>query len=146
MEKETKGWRNCIFFRRSEKLVHLIWDSQLFALCCYSLIFWGLLLLKAPSTEIRMFLEDRGFESFFMFKKGWSWCVVRKKCFFTKNGLLNWYSQMIFFWKNSVDFWHRKLTLKVRFWHFLTNWCSLYSQNTTVFFWACQFLGKKLVF
>ena len=27
----------------------------------------------------------------------------------------------IFFWKNSVDFWHRKLSLKVRFWHFLTN-------------------------
>ena len=26
-----------------------------------------------------------------------------------------------FFWKNSVDFWHWKLTLKVRFWHFLTN-------------------------
>jgi len=27
----------------------------------------------------------------------------------------------IFFWKNSVDFWHQKLTLKVRFWHFLMN-------------------------
>ena len=26
-----------------------------------------------------------------------------------------------FFWKNSVDFWHRKLTLKVQFLHFLTN-------------------------
>ena len=32
---------------------------------------------------------------------------------------------MIFFWKNSVDFWHRKLTLKVQFWHFLTNHNSL---------------------
>ena len=27
----------------------------------------------------------------------------------------------IFFWKNSVYFRHQKLTLKVRFWHFLTN-------------------------
>jgi hypothetical protein len=26
-----------------------------------------------------------------------------------------------FFWKNSVEFWHRKLTLKVQFRHFLTN-------------------------
>ena len=80
MEKETKGWRNCIFFRRSEKLVHLIWDSQLFALCCYSLSFWGLLLLKVPSTEIWMFLEDHGFRSFFMYKKGWSWCLVQDVC------------------------------------------------------------------
>merc|ERR1712008_320881 len=28
----------------------------------------------------------------------------------------------------------RKLTLKVRFWHFLTNWCSPYSQNAMVSF------------
>ena len=26
-----------------------------------------------------------------------------------------------FFWKNSTNFWHPKLTLKVRFWHFLMN-------------------------
>ena len=26
-----------------------------------------------------------------------------------------------FFWKNSIIFWHPKLTLKVRFWHFLTD-------------------------
>ena len=31
---------------------------------------------------------------------------------------------MIFFF-NSFDFWPRKLTLKVRFWHFLTNHYSL---------------------
>ena len=29
------------------------------------------------------------------------------------------------FWKKSVDFGHRTLTLKVRFWHFLTNHNSL---------------------
>ena len=28
---------------------------------------------------------------------------------------------MIFFWKNSVNFWHGKLILKVRFRHFLRN-------------------------
>ena len=27
----------------------------------------------------------------------------------------------IFFWKKSINFWHPKLPLKVRFWHFLTN-------------------------
>ena len=30
-----------------------------------------------------------------------------------------------FFWKNSVDLWHRKLTLKVQFRHFLRNHNSL---------------------
>ena len=29
------------------------------------------------------------------------------------------------FWKKSVDFWHRKLTFKVQFWHFLLNHNSL---------------------
>ena len=29
------------------------------------------------------------------------------------------------FWKDSVDAWHRKLTLKVQFWHFLTSHNSL---------------------
>ena len=27
----------------------------------------------------------------------------------------------LFFWKNTIDFWHRKLTLKVRFWQILMN-------------------------
>ena len=51
-----------------------------------------------------------------------------------------------FFWKNSVDFWHRKLTLKVWFWHFLTNWCSPYSQNTTVSFEHVDVSAKSLHF
>ena len=46
---------------------------------------------------------------------------VYKKMFLPKKSLLNWYSKMNFFWKNSVEFWHWKLTLKVWFWHFLTN-------------------------
>ena len=39
-----------------------------------------------------------------------------------------WSPKLIFFndfFFNSVDFWHQKLTLKVRFWHFLTNCHSL---------------------
>ena len=47
---------------------------------------------------------------------------------------------MIFFWKKSVDFWHIKLTLKVRFRHFFTNWCSPYFQNTTL---SMSILGQK---
>ena len=48
--------------------------------------------------------------------------VVQKvRIFFTVNGLLSWYSFIIFFWKNSIDFRHRKLTLKVQIRHFLTN-------------------------
>ena len=49
------------------------------------------------------------------------------------------------FWKNSVDFWHRKLTLKVPFRHFLMNHNS--SQDfSNSFLWECWFLGKKLAF
>ena len=38
----------------------------------------------------------------------------------TKNVLLNWYPSMKKNEKDSDDIWHRKLTLKVKFWHFLT--------------------------
>ena len=38
----------------------------------------------------------------------------------TKNVLLNWYSSMKKNEKDLDDFWHRKLTLKVKFCHFLT--------------------------
>ena len=44
-----------------------------------------------------------------------------ERFFFTKNCLLIKYSWTIFFLKNSIHFWNRKLTSKVRFWHFLTN-------------------------
>jgi hypothetical protein len=39
-----------------------------------------------------------------------------------------------FFWKNSVDFWQRKLTLKVQFRHFLTNHNSLKGCFKTIYF------------
>jgi hypothetical protein len=35
--------------------------------------------------------------------------------FLSKNGLLNWYYSMKKKSKNSADFWHQKLTLKVQF-------------------------------
>ena len=52
----------------------------------------------------------------------------------------------IFFWKNSVDFWHRKLTLKVQFWHFLRPWHYVNLQNTAISFEYSWFLSKKLAF
>ena len=52
--------------------------------------------------------------------------VVQKLSLEKKVFSKKWSPKLIFvdensFWKNSVDFWHRKLTLKVHFWHFLTN-------------------------
>ena len=53
--------------------------------------------------------------------------------------------QWISFWKNSVDFWHRKLTLKVQFLHFLMNHKSLQDCFKIISFeyvdsWAKNFL------
>ena len=53
---------------------------------------------------------------------------------------------LIFFWKNSVDFWHRKLTLKVQFWHFLRPWHYVNLQNTAISFVYSWFLCKNLAF
>ena len=50
---------------------------------------------------------------------------LEKKVFTEKWSPKLIFSDEIFFWKNSVDFWHRKWTLKVQFWHFLTNCNSL---------------------
>ena len=46
-----------------------------------------------------------------------------------------------FFFLNSINFWHPKLTLKVRFWHFLTN-CHFKDFSLV----ACWFLAKRLAF
>ena len=51
-----------------------------------------------------------------------------------------------FFRKNSVDFWHRKLTLKVQFWHFLRPWHYVNLQNTAISFECSWFLSKNLAF
>ena len=48
---------------------------------------------------------------------------------------LNWYSSMKKkIEKGSNDFWHRKLTLKPKFWHFLTPPLYTNSQNSIVSF------------
>ena len=51
-----------------------------------------------------------------------------------------------FFWKNSVDFWHRKLTLKVWFRHFLTNHNSLQNWFKTIFLEHVDSWAKILLF
>ena len=51
-----------------------------------------------------------------------------------------------FFWKNSVDFWHRKLTLKVRFRHFLMNHYSSQGCFKTISFEHVESWAKILHF
>ena len=51
-----------------------------------------------------------------------------------------------FFWKNSVDFWHQKLTLKVRFWHFLMNHNSLTDSLKKISFEYVDSWPKILLF
>ena len=49
--------------------------------------------------------------------------------------------------KDSDNFWHRKLTLKVKFWHFLTLFdTSPLTQFSkfNIFLWVCWCLGKNL--
>ena len=56
----------------------------------------------------------------------------------------------MFQWKkierDSDDFWHGKLTLKVKFWHFLKPPHYTNSQNSIIVcgMWVCWFLGKNL--
>ena len=57
--------------------------------------------------KLGMILENKGVQNL----------KLEKDIFYKK-----WSPKLI---KNSVDFWRRKLTLKVRFWHFLTNHNSL---------------------
>ena len=45
--------------------------------------------------------------------------------------------------KDSHDFWYRKLTLNVKFWHILTPTHYTNSQNLIVSFGYVDFLGKK---
>ena len=62
---------------------------------------------------------------------------------FTKNVLLNWY--VLWNWKKrSVDFWHSKFTLKVKFWHFLTTCHYVNSKNTTISYEDIYFLDQNL--
>ena len=63
----------------------------------------------------------------------------------TKNMLLKGYFSMKKNEKDSDHFWHRKFTLKVKFWHFLTPPHYTNSQNSIIFPWVCWFLGIFLI-
>ena len=60
----------------------------------------------------------------------------------TKNVLPNWYYLMEKIEKDSDDFWHRKLTLKVKFWHFSTPLHYTNSQNSIISFGYVYFYAK----
>ena len=62
-----------------------------------------------------------------------------------KNVLHNSYSSMKKKQKDSDDFWRRKLTLKVKFRHFLTPPHYTNSQNSMISFDYCWFLAKNLL-
>ena len=63
----------------------------------------------------------------------------------TENLLIDWYYFMKKNKKNWDDFWNRKLTLKVKFWHLLTPPHYTNFQNSIIFFrYVCWFLGKNL--
>ena len=71
---------------------------------------------------------------------------LEKNVFYKK-----WSSTIIFlddffFDKNSVDFWYRKMTLKVQFRHFLRPWRNVNLQNTAISFENSWFLSKNLAF
>ena len=53
-----------------------------------------------------------------------------KNCFYKIDILLNEKKSL----KNSDDFLHRKLTLKIQFWHFLRPWHYVNLQNTAISF------------
>ena len=68
-----------------------------------------------------------------------------QKMSITKNVLLNWYSPMKKkIEKDSDDCWHRKLTLKVKLWYFLTAPHYSNFQNLVISFEYSWFLAKNL--
>ena len=92
-------------------------------------IVWGL-------QKLGLILESKVVQKLSLEKNGFN-----KKCS-PKLIFLNEF----FFWKNLVDFWHRKLTLEVQFWHFLRPWHYVNLQNTAISFECCWFLSKNLAF
>ena len=87
-----------------------------------------------PNPSFETFLTSHSLNSLWQ-KRCWNWkniCLKStypkwsknwycQKMSLTKNVFLNWYSPMKKSEKDSNDFWHRKLTLNVKFWHFLTH-------------------------
>ena len=71
---------------------------------------------------------------------------LEKNVFNKKNSPKLIFLDEIFFWKYSVDFWHRKLTFKVQFWHFLRPCHYVNLQNTAISFEYRWFLSKNFAF
>ena len=71
------------------------------------------------------------------------WCY--QKMSINKNVLLNWYSSMKKKYKDPIDFWNRKLPLKVKLWHFLTPPHYTNSQNSIIFFGYVVFWQKSFL-
>ena len=76
------------------------------------------------------------------------WCYT--KLVIAKNVPLDCYSSTIFFYKDSDDFWRWKLTLKIRFWHFMT---AIFGHLTSLmkksnpFLWSVQsYLQSEMFF
>ena len=74
--------------------------------------------------------------------KNWS----QQKMLFTKKVCLNWYSSKNFSLKDLDDFWHRKFTLKVQNWHFLTNCHQTETQNLVISFDYSWFMAKNFAY
>ena len=78
----------------------------------------------ASCQKLGIILVINGFKNWFY-----------QKMSITTNVLLNWYSSMKKkIQKDSDDFWHRKLTLKVKFWRFLTARHQSKTQNSIISF------------
>ena len=89
----------------------------------FNLLICNLLLLQCSRST----LQSTAANIYFMYKQA-VWVLncrsldkYQQTIFLTKNELLSHYSWLKNFLKLSDDFWHRKFTLNIRFWHFLTN-------------------------
>ena len=69
-----------------------------------------------------------------------------KNAFYKKGALKLIFINEKFFLKDSDDFWHRKFTLKVQNWHFLTNCPQMETQNLVISFDYSWFLVKNLAY
>ena len=87
----------------------------------------------ASCQKLGIILVINGFKNWFY-----------QKMSITTNMLLNWYSSVKKNQKDSDDFWHRKLTLKVKFWYFLTAPHYSNFQNLVISFEYSWFLAKNL--
>ena len=72
------------------------------------------------------------------------WKLMLSKKVNNKNVLLNSYSSVKKNLKDSDDFWHRKFTLKVKFWHFGTPHYTNLQNSIISFEYVCWLLAKNL--